>query len=111
MVLLKLGSIYKKKIKKEPSTITSLPPPQPALPNKLEPISLDLNFNLNNSLSIDTSATITKSTTDHVNKNNTAPAGSGSLFDDIFAELGTATTSTSKKGIFYEKKSDTGKTS
>lgn len=70
MGLLKLGSIYKKKNKKE-----SFAPP---LPTKQEPVALSLNLKLDNSSSIGKH-----------NNNPTMPAGSGSLFDDIFAELGT----------------------
>ncbi|KAI8047480.1 hypothetical protein BDF21DRAFT_457322 [Thamnidium elegans] len=76
MGLLKLGSIYKKKSKKEVHV--------PALPSKPEPLSLELN--LHNS--IDTPVTSPLSS----DINNTVPAGSGSLFDDIFAELGTKPT-------------------
>ncbi|KAI9267627.1 hypothetical protein EDC94DRAFT_601493 [Helicostylum pulchrum] len=73
MGLLKLKSIYKKKSKKEVHT--------PALPSKPEPLSLELNLHS----SIDTPVTSPLSS----DINNTVPAGSGSLFDDIFAELGT----------------------
>lgn len=73
MGLLKLGSIYKKKNKKE----SSVPP----LPTKKEPVALGLGLNLN----LKTSSSIR---TSNQNINHTMPAGSGSLFDDIFAELG-----------------------
>lgn len=79
MGLLKLGSIYKKKSKKESSA-----PPVPIKTEK-PTVPLGLNLNLNNSSSIGTSHLHpTTSTT-----TTTTPAGSGSLFDDIFAELGT----------------------
>ncbi|KAG2210857.1 hypothetical protein INT47_000011 [Mucor saturninus] len=73
MGLLKLGSIYKKKNKKESSV-----PPVPT--KQAPPAALDLNLNLNSSSSVGTS---------NFNNPTTTPAGSGSLFDDIFAELGT----------------------
>jgi hypothetical protein len=83
MGILKLGSIYKKKNKKDKAT----PPPTPATPTpKLEPISLDLNLDLHSS-NLDTNTFVAPPPPQQ--KNNTAPpAGPGSLFDDIFAELG-----------------------
>ncbi|CAO3619008.1 unnamed protein product [Mucor hiemalis] len=87
MGLLKLGSIYKKKSKKSPEVLA------PPLPSKVEPISLELNLNLNQSSSIDFNDTNPKVTHKSNNdNNNAAPAGSGSLFEDIFAELGSKTT-------------------
>lgn len=83
MGLLKLGSIYKKKNKKEVHV--------PALPSKPEPLSLELNYHS----SIDTPVTSPLSS----GINNTVPAGSGSLFDDIFAELGTKPTKPKEIGI------------
>ncbi|KAL0140894.1 hypothetical protein V8B55DRAFT_1511327 [Mucor lusitanicus] len=89
MGLLKLGSLYKKKSKKD--TLPPAPPvPAPVAP-KLEPISLELNLGLNNSSSIHDTNTIATTTLPQQQRNiNNALAGSGSLFDDIFSELTTA---------------------
>lgn len=87
MGLLKLGSIYKKKNKKTSEVLA------PPLPSKIEPISLELNLNLDQSSSINTNSISNPKLTqrsDNDNK-NAAPAGSGSLFEDIFAELGSKT--------------------
>lgn len=97
MGLLKLGSLYKKKNKKE-APISR--PPVPAPVSKLQPISLELNLDLNNSSSIHNTNTITATTLPQQQKNNrnmNASAGSGSFFDDIFSEL--TTTSTSKDPV------------
>ncbi|CAO0802171.1 unnamed protein product [Mucor circinelloides] len=88
MGLLKLGSLYKKKSKKD-----TLPPPVPApvAPKLIEPISLELNLDLNNSSSIHDTRTIATTTLPQQQRNtNNTPAGSGSLFDDIFSELTTS---------------------
>ncbi|CAO3655298.1 unnamed protein product [Mucor fragilis] len=85
MGLLKLGSLYKKKSKKDTS-----PPPVPApVAPKLEPISLELNLGLNNSSIHDTNTIATTTLPQQQRNINTTPAGSGSLFDDIFSELTT----------------------
>jgi hypothetical protein len=102
MGLLKLGSLYKKKNKKE--TPISQPPVPVPVP-KLQPISLKLNLDLNNSSSIHDTNTITTATLPQQQKNNkniNTPAGSGSLFDDIFSEL--TTTSTSKNPVTQQGK-------
>ncbi|KAI8098084.1 uncharacterized protein B0P05DRAFT_593455 [Gilbertella persicaria] len=81
MGLLKLGSIYKKKSKKEPIIDQ---PPTPIAP-KLEPLSLELNLN-----SIATIDSNTSSKPDNNNNNNSkAPAGTGSFMEDIFSQLDT----------------------
>lgn len=88
MGLLKLGSLYKKKSKKD-----ALPPPVPApvVPKLVEPIPLELNLDLNNSSSIHNTSTIATTTLPQQQRNtNNTPAGSGSLFDDIFSELTTS---------------------
>ncbi|GAN01214.1 hypothetical protein MAM1_0005d00646 [Mucor ambiguus] len=89
MGLLKLGSLYKKKSKKD---TTLPPPPVPApVPPKLEPISLELNLDLNNPSSIHDTNTIATATLPQQQRNiDNMPAGSGSLLDDIFSELTTA---------------------
>lgn len=98
MGLLKLGSIYKKKSKKETHV--------PALPtSKPEPLPLELNLNLNNSSSIDTPVTSPQQQQSSLSNNSsTLPAGSGSLFDDIFAELGTKPTKDFKSSEGKKKK-------
>lgn len=102
MGLLKLGSIYKKKSKKTSTPdVVSAPP----LPSKIEPISLDLNLNLNEFVTSPSSIETNKFSSNIQNtmeKNNntttTATAASGSLFEDIFAELGTKSTN-NKQGM------------
>ena len=84
MGLLKLGSIYRKKNKKVADTST----PPPSLPDKLVPLSLELNFNLDGSSSFDTTKHQSTATT-MIDKSESAPIVSGSLFEDIFSELGT----------------------
>lgn len=96
MGLLKLGSLYKKKSKKDTS-----PPPVPApVAPKLEPISLELNLGLNNSSIHDTNTIATTTLPQQQRNINTTPAGSGSLFDDIFSEL----TTTAKPVVQQGKK-------
>ncbi|KAF7729533.1 hypothetical protein EC973_004207 [Apophysomyces ossiformis] len=89
MGLLKLGSLYnKKKSKEKQQNSPSTPPPVPvptSPPLKLEPLTLDLNFELNepqaNKQPVVTTQIAPKSAP------ATRPLESGSLFDDIFSEL------------------------
>ncbi|KAI9473693.1 MAG: hypothetical protein EXX96DRAFT_314167 [Benjaminiella poitrasii] len=89
MGLLKLGSIYKKKNSKkekvQPQEMPSL-----LIPKQKPTISLELNLDLNSpSLALDMTNNVPLKTGNLNQTKNSPPAGSGSLFDDIFAELDT----------------------
>ncbi|KAI8640692.1 hypothetical protein BD408DRAFT_483927 [Parasitella parasitica] len=84
MGLLNLGGLYKKKSKKTETVPTPV--------TQVEPIVLKLDLDLNSSPSIPDINTIATTTLPQQQRNvsnSNAPAGSGSLFDDIFAELTT----------------------
>ncbi|KAI8997881.1 hypothetical protein BDB01DRAFT_846482 [Pilobolus umbonatus] len=96
MGILKLGSLYKKSKSKKDS-----PPPSIPIPDSRELHSLELSLNLSNTNSSYTSRTIEsyEPTPSTVYRNE--PAGTGSLFDDIFAELGTKPNNDTSNHINY----------
>ncbi|KAI8372397.1 hypothetical protein BD560DRAFT_434293 [Blakeslea trispora] len=75
MGLLKLGSIYKKKSKKD--SVTEQPAVPIIAPSKLEPLTLELNLDLANAANTPPKP---------LEKDNT-PTAAGGLFDDIFSGL------------------------
>lgn len=93
MGLLKFSSIYKKNKKKE----AAAPPPAPSIVPKIEPISLELNLDLS-----DTTIKKTSIIEQQQQQQKAVPAGSGSLFTDIFSELKTppAVTQQGKNNTF-----------
>ncbi|KAG0168084.1 hypothetical protein DFQ28_005488 [Apophysomyces sp. BC1034] len=91
MGLLKLGSIYGKKKNKEKqrSVSTAAAPPLPLPtsppPSKLQPLTLDLDFESTQPQL--TKKPVTTPLTVNKSVSATRPVESGSLFDDIFSEL------------------------